>query len=97
MGLLHWLVDHLHDFSEWAHGRLGYTWESDYVSELRELADELIDPMICREPAFGAPGHAHCAACCGGTGLVVTCEEEQATVDAVKAMRHLADLIEAAP
>lgn len=23
----------------------------------------------CTSPAYGAPGYAHCAACCGGTGI----------------------------
>lgn len=30
----------------------------------------------CTTPAYGSPGHAHCAACCYGTGYAVTCQEE---------------------
>lgn len=58
----------------------------DLADRLEHLADELVDPMVCRDPAYGAPGYDHCAACCYGTGYVVTCPEDQQLVDTATAM-----------
>lgn len=48
----------------------------------------------CREPAGGLGPGTHCAACCYGTGYVVTCEEEDELVralsDAQSALRKYA-------
>lgn len=66
--------------------------QNDLAERLERLADELVDPMVCREPAYGAPGRAHCAACCYGTLLVITCEEDQACADAAKAMHRAASI-----
>jgi hypothetical protein len=59
------------------------------------FADEIVDPLICRTPAYGVPGHAHCAACCYGTGLIITCAEDEAIADAAKALQHAAALLRA--
>jgi hypothetical protein len=66
-----------------------------WAARMTAFADELIDPMICREPAYGVPGRAHCAACCYGTGLVITCEAEQAIADAAEALRNAARFLAA--
>lgn len=60
------------------------------ADRLAELADELLDPLICRDPAYGVPGRAHCAACCYGTGLIITCDEEEQIANTAKAMTALA-------
>ena len=72
------------------------------AAEVDGWATELVDPLVCRTPAYGHPAYPHCAACCGGTGVVVTCDAEQAIVDAVDALheaarrlRRAADRIEA--
>lgn len=65
------------------------------VERMVTLADEIMDPLLCRQPAYGAPGYAHCAACCYGTGYVVTCDEEQAMVEAANALTKAAALIRA--
>lgn len=64
------------------------------ATRMRDFATELLAPMECTEPAYGVPGHPHCAACCYGTLLVVTCAEDQAVVDAAKALDYAASLIE---
>lgn len=63
------------------------------AERMEAFANEMVDPMVCRQPAYGAPGYAHCAACCYGTLLVITCEEEQAIADAAAALNKAADLI----
>lgn len=63
------------------------------VERMEALSAELIDPLICRTPGYGAPGHAHCAACCYGRGYVVTCDEEQAVYEAVIALDKAARMI----
>lgn len=63
---------------------------SELADRLDAFATELLDPLICREPAYGAPGIAHCAACCGGTRLLITCPDEQAVADAAFAMQRAA-------
>jgi hypothetical protein len=61
---------------------------------LWSVADEIEDPYICRSPAYGVPGHAHCAACCYGTGVIVTCREDEIDVDRAIALRRVARWIE---
>jgi hypothetical protein len=65
----------------------------DLADRMKELANEIIDPYICRDPAYGAPGYAHCAACCSGTGLVITCDEDQTMVDAAMALEKAAAML----
>lgn len=62
----------------------------DLAERLDAFAEELIAPLICRDPAYGAPGFAHCAACCRGTGLVLTCQQDQDIADLVFAMHKIA-------
>lgn len=45
------------------------------------LARKILATFKCTDPANGVPGIEHCAACCGGSLLVVTCQEEQDVVD----------------
>lgn len=66
---------------------------ADLGRRMKMLADEIVDPLICRTPAHGAPGRPHCAACCYGTGVIITCEEDQAMVDAAKALHRAADML----
>lgn len=54
------------------------------------FANELIAPMLCTTPAYGVPGAIHCAACCYGTGIIVTCAEDQAIADAATALHKAA-------
>ncbi len=61
-----------------------------------EMADEIEDPLVCRQPGYGAPGITHCAACCGGRGVIVSCEEDDAIVEAADALRKAARLIKKA-
>lgn len=42
----------------------------------REEAAAIVAAMECASPAYGAPGHAHCAACCYGVGLAPASQEE---------------------
>lgn len=58
----------------------------ELANRMEALADEIMDPLICRTPGYGAPGHAHCAACCYGKGYIVTCDEEQAMAEASLAL-----------
>ena len=63
------------------------------AQRMTDFAAELVDPMVCRTPEHGVPGRAHCAACCGGTGLVVTCDADQAIATAAAALNHAASLL----
>jgi hypothetical protein len=67
------------------------------ADELEALAHRILAPMACTTPAYGAPGRAHCAACCYGTGLVVTCAEDQQLVDTATAMQAAARLLRPEP
>jgi hypothetical protein len=58
------------------------------LARMRVLADDLDGPLQCTHPAYGVPGYAHCAACCGNTGQVITNAEEQAMADAAQALRR---------
>lgn len=59
------------------------------AEKIDALATEILDPFVCRTPAYGAPGRAHCAACCGGTGFVITMRVEKLMVELGKSM-HVA-------
>jgi hypothetical protein len=61
----------------------------DLAERVHALSNELIDPLLCRTPAYGVPGHAHCAACCYGTGVIITCVEDQLVLDTAKALDRL--------
>jgi hypothetical protein len=63
---------------------------AELADQLEQLAHVLVDPLVCRTPAYGAPGRDHCAACCYGTGYAVTCAEDQQLVDTADAMRTAA-------
>jgi hypothetical protein len=63
------------------------------AKRMRAFAEELVDPMICRTPAYGVPGFAHCAACCYGTGLVITDEVDEAIAAAATALHNAAGLL----
>lgn len=63
---------------------------SSLADRMIAFANELIEPMLCTTPAYGVPGHPHCAACCYGTGIVITCKEEQAIADAADALHKAA-------
>ena len=58
-----------------------------FVAALRVLVDE----TTCKTPAYGAPGYAHCAACCYGTLIAATCQEEH---DVAAAARDLLAAVE---
>lgn len=64
-----------------------------FAEQIEALEAELIDPLLCRTPAYGAPGYAHCAACCYGTGVIVTCEHDEAVVEAAKMLGKAAVLL----
>lgn len=62
-----------------------------------QAIDELLDPIRCKTPGNPAPGIEHCAACCYGTGWVLTCEEDEAYLDSLLAARKaLADFLQGA-
>ncbi len=63
------------------------------LDRMEALAAEIETPMRCTSPAYGAPGYQHCAACCGGTMYVVTCAEDQATLDAANALIDAVQLV----
>lgn len=58
------------------------------LARMEALAEELEAPLRCTTPAYGAPGHAHCAACCYGTGFATSCNEEELDVEAAQALRR---------
>lgn len=64
------------------------------VRRLRALAEEIVEPLICLDPGYGAPGYPHCAACCYGRGVVPTCEADDLVIAAATAMEAAADEIE---
>lgn len=63
------------------------------VEKLLSFADELDSDLECTTPAYGVPGHAHCAACCYGTGRIITNASEGARADAADALRRSAAII----
>lgn len=64
----------------------------DLADRLDALAAE-VEPPRCTTPAYGVPGHAHCAACCYGTGYVLTCREDEQALQTATAMRSLARVL----
>lgn len=66
---------------------------AELAERLMQFADEIADPLVCRQPAYGAPGHPHCAGCCYGTGYVVTCAADEAILAAADALIAAADII----
>jgi hypothetical protein len=70
--------------------------EIDWTPEgLRSLARRLDDQFECTEPAYGVPGHAHCAACCYGTGMIVESDEAADVVRAAEVIRRLSFVTDA--
>lgn len=63
------------------------------LDRLRADAQKLVDEMACTTPAYGAPGYEHCAACCAGTLIAATCQEDE---DLARAARALVAAIDAA-
>lgn len=63
------------------------------AERLDALATDLIEPLRCLQPAYGIPGRDHCAACCYGTGVVITCKEDQLVVNTADAMRETAKML----
>lgn len=55
-----------------------------------EYADELDGDLVCTSPAGGLGPGSHCAACCYGTGRIITNRSEQAMADAADALRRSA-------
>ena len=65
---------------------------------LRALAQAEVDLYTCTEPGRPAPGIEHCAACCGGTGIAATCQEEHdLAVAAASLVRAIDALDDAGP
>ena len=69
-----------------------YTWQAD-LANLRRLIDRVLEPMKCTTPAYGAPGYAHCAACCYNTGWEVTSLEELRMCEALDTARYAIDAV----
>lgn len=59
-----------------------------------EVAERLAATYECTTPAYGAPGHAHCAACCYGTGIAASSMEEFETGQVLCAVPGLIHEIE---
>jgi hypothetical protein len=72
----------------------GVPWDAT-VKRMLALADELEAPLVCTKPGYGAPGHSHCAACCYGTGFVVTCDKDEAVLKAATALRDAVQITSA--
>ena len=58
----------------------------EVLDRLRADAQVVVDTMTCTDPAYGAPGIAHCAACCMGTLIAATCAEEEQLAHAASEM-----------
>lgn len=65
------------------------------IERMVTFADDLDSDLECTTPAYGVPGHAHCAACCYGTGRIITNASEGARADAADALRRSAAIIRA--
>lgn len=57
--------------------------DHDTLNDAQAVVDEALAIFECREPGGGLGPGTHCAACCYGTGYVVTCEEEDVLVRAL--------------
>lgn len=66
---------------------------AELADRMAAFAKELVDPLLCTQPAGGLGPGTHCAACCYGTGVVITCEEDQAVLDAGLALLRAAELV----
>lgn len=56
------------------------------LDRLRADAQKLVDEFTCTTPAYGVPGLAHCAACCYGTLIAATCQEDEDLARAAAAL-----------
>lgn len=65
----------------------------DLSDRLIALANELIEPMLCTQPGGGVYPGGHCAACCYGTLLIITCQDDQDVADTAKAMEKVARML----
>lgn len=54
-----------------------------------EVAQRLAATYECTSPAYGAPGHPHCAACCYGTMIAASSMEEFETAQVLLAVPEL--------
>lgn len=63
------------------------------IGDLRERIAAVLTHAECRTPAYGAPGIAHCAACCGGTGWAATSADELALFEALDRARWAIDAV----
>lgn len=67
------------------------------ADRLRSFADEIVEPLRCMHPAGGLGPGTHCAACCYGTGLIVTDATDQAIAEAARAMRAAETMLRQVP
>ena len=65
------------------------------LTDTLETAERLAKGYECTTPAYGAPGYAHCAACCYGTGIAASSMEEFETAQVLGAVPSLIAAIEA--
>jgi hypothetical protein len=59
------------------------------LDRVAETASRLAASYECTTPAYGAPGHPHCAACCYGTMIAATSMEEFETAQVLLAVPEL--------
>lgn len=59
------------------------------LDQVIEVAGRLASSYECATPAYGAPGHPHCAACCYGTGIAASSMEEWETAHVLLAVPAL--------
>lgn len=64
------------------------------LADTLAVAERLAKGYECTTPAYGAPGHAHCAACCYGTGIGASSMEEFETAQVLLAVPSLVREIE---
>jgi hypothetical protein len=57
------------------------------LDQAQEAAAAALAIFECTKPAGGLGPGTHCAACCYGTGYVVTCEEEDELVRALSTVK----------
>lgn len=65
------------------------------LDRMRADAQGLVDEMACTTPAYGAPGYDHCAACCYGTLIAATCQEDEELARAAAALVRAIDAVAA--
>lgn len=70
-----------------------YSWREPLglhrLEDTVEVAERLMAGYECTTPAYGAPGYAHCAACCYGTGINASSMEEFETAQVLAAVPSL--------